>query len=109
MTNNSSSKFVADAASVRQQFPAMGYADAGSVGHEVMNLELLSLVTLHSVAVSPHYIFPELTHLPGGEILAWTTGLPRCGGGIRNILHDHSISNRNNPMGVGRHVGFMSN
>ena len=40
----SSSKFVADAASVRQQFPAIDYADAGSVGHEDANLELLYLV-----------------------------------------------------------------
>ena len=42
MTNDSCSKFVADAPSVRQQFLAMGYADAGSVGHGDANLELLN-------------------------------------------------------------------
>ena len=42
MTNDSSSNFMADAASVRCRFSAMIYADAGSVGHEVTNLELLN-------------------------------------------------------------------
>ena len=33
---------MADAASVRQQIPTMVYTDAGSVGHDDANLELLS-------------------------------------------------------------------
>jgi len=41
MTKNSSSKFVAEAASVRQQIPVMVCSDAGSVGHDRGNLELL--------------------------------------------------------------------
>jgi len=40
--NDSSSKFVADAASVRQQIPVMVCTDAGSVAHERGNLELLN-------------------------------------------------------------------
>jgi len=42
MTNDSSSKFVADAASVRQQIPIAICTDAGSVGHDRGNLELLN-------------------------------------------------------------------
>jgi len=40
--NDSSSKFVADAASVRQQIPIVICTDAGSVGHDLGNLELLN-------------------------------------------------------------------
>jgi len=40
--NDSSSKFVADAASVRQQIPIVICTDAGSVGHDRGNLELLN-------------------------------------------------------------------
>ncbi|MEK6259307.1 MAG: glycoside hydrolase family 15 protein [Planctomycetota bacterium] len=42
-SNFSTSKFVADAASVLQQTPAMNHTDAGSVGHGDANLEVLNL------------------------------------------------------------------
>jgi len=49
----STSKFVADAASVRQQTPAMSHADAGSVGHDDANLEVLKLIDhWHDVSFS---------------------------------------------------------
>jgi len=57
-SNDSSSKFVADAASVRQQIPVMVYTDAGSIGHDRGNLELLndeaatSTPTLHLLPLS---------------------------------------------------------
>ena len=41
------SRFVADAARVRQQTPAMSHADAGSVRHDDANLEVL-IVKRHS-------------------------------------------------------------
>ena len=43
-------KFVADAASVRLQTPAIRHADAGSVGHDPANLEGLSLSTSNAAA-----------------------------------------------------------
>ncbi len=47
MKNDRSSKFVADAASVRQQISAMVFADASSVGHDDANLERLNDAVLN--------------------------------------------------------------
>lgn len=63
--------FVADAASVRQQIPAMVYADASSVGHDDANLELLSLIIW--IASSCRIINDQLPlHLTPYEVTAFS-------------------------------------
>ena len=87
---------MADAASVRQQFPAMGYADAGSVGHGDANFELLPDLIIgdlrrdnqvrHGFAVRIKYAIPTVPLVRG--VVAVTTCSVAPESNARNTRQD---------------------